>query len=100
MLVKLAYAMQRLKKYLKKYQPDLSVQMSESLKFEKQISNNVVQKANGVIASIRRTFTKIAFQFYTKVLLDRIKSIVTPYGVHIWLKTSNSLKVCKDVLQN
>ena len=37
-------------------QPDLGVQMDESLKFEKQISN-VVQKANGVLASIRRTFS-------------------------------------------
>ena len=39
-------------------QTDLGVQMDESLRFEKQISN-VVQKANGVLASIRRTFKYI-----------------------------------------
>ena len=39
-------------------QPDLDVQMDELLKFENQVSN-VVQKANGVLGSIRRTFKYI-----------------------------------------
>ena len=39
-------------------QPDLGVQIDEPRRFEKQISN-VVQKANGVLASIGRTFKYI-----------------------------------------
>ena len=57
-----------------KEQPDLGVHMDESLKFENQISN-VVQKANGVLASIRRTFKYINrdnFPVFIKVLTDRI----------------------------
>ena len=68
-------------------QPDLGVQMDESLKFEKQISN-VVQKANGVLASIRRTFkyiNKDSFPVLYKSLvrphLEYCKSIWSPYMV-------------------
>ena len=68
-------------------QLDLSVQMDESLRFEKQISN-VVQKANGVLASIRRTFkyiNKDSFPVLYKSLvrphLEYCKSIWSPYMV-------------------
>ena len=68
-------------------QPDLGVQMDESLKFEKQISN-VVQKANEVLASIRRTFkyiNKDSFPVLYKSLvrphLEYCNSIWSPYMV-------------------
>ena len=70
-----------------KEQPDLGVHMDESLKFEKQISN-VVQKANGVLASIRRTFkyiNKDSFSVLYKSLvrphLEYCNSIWNPYMV-------------------
>ena len=70
-----------------KEQPDLGVQMDESLKFEKQISN-VVQKANGVLTSIRRTFkytNKDSFPVLYKSLvrphLEYCNSIRSPYMV-------------------
>ena len=54
--------------------PDLGVQMDESLKFKKQISN-VVQKANGVLASIRRTFKYINKDSFPALY----KSLVRPH---------------------
>ena len=57
-----------------KEQPDLGVHMDESLKFEKQISN-VVQKANGVLASIRRTFKYINKDSFPGLY----KSLVRPH---------------------
>ena len=68
-------------------QTDLGVQMDESLRFEKQISN-VVQKANGVLASIKRTFKYInidSFPVLYKSLvrphLEYCNSIWSPYMV-------------------
>ena len=62
----------------------LGIQMDESLKFEKQISN-VVQKANGVLASIRRTFKYINFPVLYKSLvrphLEYCDYIWSPYMV-------------------
>ena len=55
-------------------QPDLGVEMDESLKFEKQISN-VVQKANGVLASIRRTFKCINIDNFPALY----KSLLRPH---------------------
>ena len=67
--------------------PDLGVQMDESLRFEKQISN-VVQKANGVLASIRKVFkyiNKDIFPVLYKSLvrphLEYCNSIWNPYMV-------------------
>ena len=61
--------------------------MDESFKFEKQISN-VVQKANGVLVSIRRTFkyiNKDSFPVLYKSLvrphLKYCNSIWSPYMV-------------------
>ena len=61
--------------------------MDESLRFEKQISN-VVQKANGVLASIKRTFKYInidSFPVLYKSLvrphLEYCNSIWSPYMV-------------------
>ena len=68
-------------------QTDLGVQMDESLRFEKQISK-VVQKANGVLASIKRTFKYInidSFPVLYKSLvrphLEYCNSIWSPYMV-------------------
>ena len=63
-------------------QTDLGVQMDESLRFEKQISN-VVQKANGVLASIKRTFKYINIDSFPVLY----KSLVRPhleYRNSIW----------------
>ena len=68
-------------------QTDLGVQMDESLRFEKQVSN-VGQKANGVLVSIKRTFKYIninSFPVLYKSLvrphLEYCNSIWSPYMV-------------------
>ena len=68
-------------------QPDLGIQMDESLKLEKQTSN-VGKKANGVLASTRRTFkyiNKDSFPILYKSLvrphLEYCSSIWSPYMV-------------------
>ena len=68
-------------------QTDLGVQMDESLRFEKQISN-VVQKANGVLASIKRTFKYInidsfpaLYKSFVRPHLEYCNSIWSPYMV-------------------
>ena len=85
-------------------QPDLGIKMDESLKFE-EISN-VMQKANRVLTSIRRTFkyiNKDSFPVLYKILvrphLECWNSIWSPYMVkYIKLIESVQISATKIVL--